>query len=802
LPDVTFSNWIAGLAADTLSGPEKIPLVDVNGTTSKHATATLLAAFAVDQLQASGVPTITTLDDADMLNAFQSNVVKKLTAQNFFNWIVDKLEAITTGTTIVDGDKLVFNDGGVLKQIDIADVRTFLNSGAVSLGAQIAGLSAATLADSDQYVVAQTSTAFKTTFTAIAARVHAQFLAYTNSLPTVPSSGVSTLADADTFYVNDGGVASKVTAQTIASYVQAEVGAAIVSDAWDNYSALGAAASATDVFLLERSGTGRTATGANIASYVVATQDNAASAGSAVAGDSFLIFRSGTQNKMDIGALSTYVLATGWSAASGNPVASGDKLIIGRGGTTLGVTVDQLQTFVLTGVQASVLNLTGLPDATLVSSSLFLVGDVATPKKATLTQLETQLWSDFRAYVSGLDALTPLEDADVFYVIEGSTPKKVASSTIASYMETEMWDKSPVSPVLAGDTFWVRRSGASYTASATAIANYVAGVVTGSIDIGTLGNATLSDNDLFLVDEGASNTKVTLANLRAHFWQEFVTHVTGSTSLTTAVDADLLYIISGGASYKINVGDLWDNRYLADAKAIKLDDFAYPDDNTDLNATTSAHGLLVKASAPSAGLRNVVAIDNAETAYTNKALFDATLPAALGAAAAGSAMTAARRDHVHAMPKLDDLSAPDDNTDLNATSSAHGLLPKLSNNARQFFRGDGTYATYASITPTPVAAAGSNSGDAAALATTNTTFITCDLSTKGVRLPTGAAGDIMEVINNNATDAKLYPATGGVLNGLAADAAVVIPASKGVRCFCSAANTWTVFDMTAKAASA
>lgn len=42
--------------------------------------------------------------------------------------------------------------------------------------------------------------------------------------------------------------------------------------------------------------------------------------------------------------------------------------------------------------------------------------------------------------------------------------------------------------------------------------------------------------------------------------------------------------------------------------------------------------------------------------------------------------------------KLDDLAAPDDNTDLNATASAHGLLPKLSNNASQFLNGQGAFA--------------------------------------------------------------------------------------------------------------
>lgn len=43
--------------------------------------------------------------------------------------------------------------------------------------------------------------------------------------------------------------------------------------------------------------------------------------------------------------------------------------------------------------------------------------------------------------------------------------------------------------------------------------------------------------------------------------------------------------------------------------------------------------------------------------------------------------------------KLDNLAAPDDNTDLNASITAHGLLPKLSNNAAQFLNGVGAFAT-------------------------------------------------------------------------------------------------------------
>jgi hypothetical protein len=44
-------------------------------------------------------------------------------------------------------------------------------------------------------------------------------------------------------------------------------------------------------------------------------------------------------------------------------------------------------------------------------------------------------------------------------------------------------------------------------------------------------------------------------------------------------------------------------------------------------------------------------------------------------------------------PKLDDLSAPDDNTDLNASEEKHGLLPKLSGVGTQYLSGLGTWTT-------------------------------------------------------------------------------------------------------------
>lgn len=43
--------------------------------------------------------------------------------------------------------------------------------------------------------------------------------------------------------------------------------------------------------------------------------------------------------------------------------------------------------------------------------------------------------------------------------------------------------------------------------------------------------------------------------------------------------------------------------------------------------------------------------------------------------------------------KLDDLAAPDDNTDLNVSTAKHGLTPKLPNDSAKFLNGVGGYAT-------------------------------------------------------------------------------------------------------------
>lgn len=61
----------------------------------------------------------------------------------------------------------------------------------------------------------------------------------------------------------------------------------------------------------------------------------------------------------------------------------------------------------------------------------------------------------------------------------------------------------------------------------------------------------------------------------------------------------------------------------------------------------------------------------------------------------GAAPTAHAASHAAGQSdaiKLDDLAAPDDNTDLDATTSKHGLLPKLGGGTTNFLRADGAWA--------------------------------------------------------------------------------------------------------------
>jgi hypothetical protein len=70
-----------------------------------------------------------------------------------------------------------------------------------------------------------------------------------------------------------------------------------------------------------------------------------------------------------------------------------------------------------------------------------------------------------------------------------------------------------------------------------------------------------------------------------------------------------------------------------------LDTLAATTDITTLDASTTAHGLVVKATAPAAGDLNVVGIANGATAYTNKTIFSGLTKITVSSSQPGSPTT-------------------------------------------------------------------------------------------------------------------------------------------------------------------
>lgn len=138
----------------------------------------------------------------------------------------------------------------------------------------------------------------------------------------------------------------------------------------------------------------------------------------------------------------------------------------------------------------------------------------------------------------------------------------------------------------------------------------------------------------------------------------------------------------------------------ADLTAKKLDDLAAPDDNTDLDATITKHGLLSKLDKS-----KLDSLDNESTlAEIGAALADDDTFVLIDTSETAKKKTLLSRVWTYVLGKmaafkLDDLAEPDDNTDLNASASKHGLLPKLSGSATEFLSGAGTFLTPSGNSP-------------------------------------------------------------------------------------------------------
>ena len=340
------------------------------------------------------------------------------------------------------------------------------------------------------------------------------------------------------------------------------------------------------------------------------------------------VLHGGVMSPVDIDYLTAYHLGIMWAKAAESAPDGADLVPLLDGSTQKTVTLTLLSELVRATIEATILDISDLADGSgaIATSDYMLVTQTTTGKRIQISDLSTLIYASLDSYVAALGAVTTTVDADVFYVIQGGVEKKCTAAELKTYIGASL-DGSGTASTLAqwvdSDTL---QAGPSVVLSATGFSGgsdvaipttlTVRGemdmIIYDSTDIG----AALVDADTILVDDGAL----------------------GTTQRKSALSRVWTYIASKLATYAI-------------------DTLGAATDVTTLNASTTAHGLAVKATAPAAGLVNVVGIANTESAYTNKPLFDTTNPAALGSAGPGTQVIAARRDHIHANPAIDTLAA-------------------------------------------------------------------------------------------------------------------------------------------------
>lgn len=499
MADVLYSTFVVGLALDTIGGSEKIPVVD-DGT-NKHVTPDAL----VDYVNAEQVAAaVLTPASGDELHGDRSGTVGVFTLNAVSDYALGRAFDSDVVTSIVTGDLVVIERSGVAKTITVDNLRTYMRENLQSLALDLSGLSSATLDATDLLAICEGSTGKKATLAELETKLWADLATFIAGL-----TENTAVVDGDVLYSIQGGTAKFVTAETLAAYFLAEIASAVIDTAWDG--GVVDPALATDVLVLQRSDVQKTVTVDTISDFALAALGASSAVSPVAASDKFVLYRSSAAKTADISDVASYVLTQAWSQTSGGAVQTGDELVLGRSNATRTVTVDALQTFVLVGIQATVLNISGLSAATLAGTDEYLVVQSGTAKKTTLASLETKLNADFATYVNGLSDTGTLLATDKFYILVSGTPKYATGLEIATYVTATQWAADAPASVAGTDTFLIDQSGTKKEATITQLQTFLLdGLQEDVLDISGLDTATVAGTDELLVCQSGVGKKATV----------------------------------------------------------------------------------------------------------------------------------------------------------------------------------------------------------------------------------------------------------------------------------------------------
>lgn len=581
-----FNDWVDGLSVDTIGGSERIPEVDSN--VSKYITPDLLKTYILAALTASGAVTPTT-GDALLIERAGTEGTFDLDAlcDYVYAYLWTDPSEVTPATS---ADKFIIDRSGTKYSVDIDTLVTYINSSNGTLGAQITALSAATLADSDEYALSQGGTAKKVTFTNLSARVHAQLNDFVGGL-----SAVVTPADADKVYVLQGTTAKYVTLTTLANaYLAAELD--VEDFDWGMTEADPAVAG--DMLLMERGGTRYKLDVDTLVTYAGSGLQSAVLDFSALAAatpntaDRFVVDDAGTEKQLTLANLETKLwtdFATYVAGLSENTtVTATDKIYVIQSGTAKWMDPDALAAY-LTVTDGDVIGPVAttednvpqwdsttktLKDGLTVVTAVRFDGTevdtaLATEKAVSeavedITNLDIDGATDIGAALSGTDLMIVDDGA-------GGTNRKSAVSRIKTYLET----------VGHYDNIWVgaERMHVCTTNGAAALAKNEYG--TNDIDL-----------QYFAFDGGATEERVQFAMPMPEDWDRGTIKAkfywSSATSSTTADTVE----------WSLKAGAVSDNGAIDTAlgTAQVISDALLADNGTDLQVTGATPAITIAGS--------------------------------------------------------------------------------------------------------------------------------------------------------------------------------------------------------------
>jgi len=413
---INYDTWVASLDTATLADADLFTVVQ--SAVSKKVAASALAAYVIDELY--GASAVSPALTGDNIVLFRGTDEKTVTIDLLASYVVATGWSVASeADPAISGDMVLANRSGTIYELDVDTIGAY----AVTILAASAAVTSMTAGD--DFVLYRSGVAKLMDISYIASYVLG--LAW-DSAAITPALGT------DEVFVGRAGVSKTATVDVLKTYILDGIQATVL-----NIDSLGAATLASgDKFHVDQSGTAKSATltaletklWADFATYVAALSD----AATVVDSDKFYTLNGSTAKYCTATELAVYVTAELWASSDAASVVTGDTFLLKNGSTTYECTVDLLQTFINTGLQATILDISGLSAATIAGTDTVLICQTSTAKKATVATLEAHVHDAFSVYLAALDAAATPADADLFYVTQSGTEKKLTLSSLTAHV--------------------------------------------------------------------------------------------------------------------------------------------------------------------------------------------------------------------------------------------------------------------------------------------------------------------------------------------------------------------------------